>query len=84
MKLFSENIEQFVGQAVRVYINHKVYGEQELNIRKFQPLCDDDRIGFLIGKQEIYICADEIQSIEAYENVYIINGNIQDIIIEKI
>ena len=84
MKLFSENIEQFVGQAVRVYINHKVYGEQELNIRKFQPLCDDDRIGFLIGKQEIYVCADEIQNIEAYENVYIIRGDIQDIIIEKI
>ena len=83
MYLFSENIEQFEGQAVKVYINHKVYGDQVLNIRKFQPLCDDDKIGFMVGQQEIFVYLNEVENVEAYVNVYIIRGGIQDIIIEK-
>ena len=84
MKLFSENIKQFEGQAVKVFVNHKVYGDQELNIRKFQPLCDDNKIGFIVGKQEIFVYLDEVENIEVHENVYIIQGGIQDIVIEKV
>ena len=84
MYLFSEKIEQFIGQAVKVYINHKVYGNQELYIRKFQPLCDNDRFGFVVGKQEIFVYSDEVENVKAHVNVYIIKGVIQDIIIEKI
>ena len=84
MHLFSENIKQFEGQAVKVFVNHRVYGDQKLNVRKFQPLCDDNRVGFTVGKQEIFVCCNEVQNIEAHENVYIIQGVIQDIIIEKI
>ena len=84
MYLFSENIEQFVGQAVKVFISHKVYGNQELYIRKFQPLCDDNRFGFMVGKQEIFVYLDEIENMEAYVNVYIINTELQDIVIEKV
>lgn len=73
-----------MGQVVKVCINHKVYGQQELKIRKFQPFCDDYRFGFIVGKQEIFVYLDEIENIEAYENIYIVQGAMQDIIIEKI
>lgn len=73
-----------MGQAVKVCINHKVYGKQDLNIRKFQPLCDNDRVGFMVGKQAIFVYLDEIENMEIYENVCIIQGAMQDMVIEKI
>ena len=84
MILFSENIKQFEGQAVKVHINNIVYGSQVLNTKNFQPFYDDSRIGFLVGKQEIYVCCDEVQNIETGENVYIINGDMQNIVIERV
>lgn len=84
MNLLTENIKQFVGQTVKVCVNHKVYGKQDLTIRKFQPLCDDNKVGFMVGKQEIFVYTDEIENIEIYENVCIIQGTMQDMVIEKI
>lgn len=84
MNLLTENSKQFIGQAVKVCINHKVYGKQDLTIRKFQPLCDNDKVGFMVGKQKIFIYLDEIENFETYDNICIIQGTMQDIVIEKI
>jgi len=85
MKLFSENIEHFAGEKVKVYISHKIYGEQELNVRKFQPICNENKIGFIVGKQEIFLEPDEINTIEMVgRNMIKISSLLREIKIKKI
>lgn len=83
MKLFSENIIQFIGQTVRIHIYHKIYGNQQSLLKNFQPLCTEDKIGFVIWEREIYLTLDEIENIEVDKNRIVINGILQKIVIEK-
>ena len=84
MKLFSENIKQFIGQTVIVYIGHKIYGEQELKIRKLQPLCDKNRIGLIVGTQPIFLEHNEIENILFTEDELCIQSELLTITIKKV
>lgn len=84
MKQFSENIKQFMGQAVVVCISHKIYGNQELKIRKFQPLCNDDRVGFVVGNQEVFLELDEIENIDVADDTVRLQSDLLSIQIKKI
>lgn len=84
MLLFSENIDEFVGQTVKAKIFHKIYGNQAAIIRSFQPLIKEDRIGFVANNHEVFVYSDEIENITADKNMVIIYGTLQTIIIEKI
>ena len=84
LKLFSENIIQFIGQTVRIYIYHKIYGNQQSLLKNFQPLCSEDKIGFLVGEGEIYLTLDEIESVDVGKSALTINGILQKIVIEKV
>lgn len=82
--MFSEIFAHFKGKTVRTYIFHKLYGKQKLTICDFQPLCVKDKIGFMIGDQEIFLYCDEIESIDYEESILKINGTLQEIILEII
>lgn len=84
MQLFSENIIQFIGQTVRTHIYHKIYGNQHSLLKNFQPLCSEDKIGFLVGEKEIYLTIDEVASVEVGKSALVINGILQKIVIEKV
>ena len=84
MKLFSENIVQFVGQTVRTYIYHHIYGNQQSLLKNFQPLCSEDKIGFVVGEREIYVTLDEVEDVEVRKNAIVINGILQKIVIERV
>lgn len=84
MDLYSENIMQFKGKTVRTYINHKLYGNQKAKLYNFQPLCVDNKIGFIIGEQEIFLYLDEIENMELSKNALQITGKLQEIVIELI
>ena len=52
-------IKELQGQQVLIQIAHKLYGDQKIKCA-FQLLEDEKRLGFLVGKQEIYIAKDKI------------------------
>lgn len=84
LNLFSENIEQFVGQTVIVETRHVIYGKQKMTLRSFQPFCTDDKVGFFVGENTIYLYKDNIQNIRVCENVYEISDSLLHIVITKI
>ena len=84
MSLFSENIEQFIGQTVVAEMEHVIYGKQKVTLRSFQPFCTEDKIGFFMGENAIYLYRDKIENVRAHENVYEMNDNLLRIVITKI
>ena len=84
MNKFSENIKQFIGQTVVVYIGHKIYGDQELKIRKFQPQCDENRFGFMVGKQVIFLEHDDIDNMVITKDKINIQSELMTIEIKKL
>ena len=84
MKIFSEIIAHFKGLTVRTHIIHKIYGEQKLTIRKFQPFCAEDRIGFVVNGHENFMYYDEIEDYSFNGSVFEINGILQKMIIKAI
>lgn len=84
MNLFSEMLAQFKGHTVRTYIYHKLYGKQQLTIRNFQPLCAEDRIGFVLNDYEIFIYREEIENFHLEKKSIEINGKMQKIVVKII
>lgn len=82
--MFSDIIENFKGKTVRTHIFHKLYGNQKLTLYNFQPLCVSNKIGFVVGNQEIFLYCDEIEEFKLEKNMLEINGTLQKIIIKKI
>ena len=84
LNLFSENIEQFIGQTVIAEIQHVIYGKQKVTLRSFQPFCTEDKIGFFMGENAIYLHRDKIENVRAHENVCEMNDNLLSIVITKV
>lgn len=84
MNLFSEIIAHFKGLTVRTHIIHKIYGNQKLTIRNFQPICTEDKVGFVINGHENFMYLDEIEDFSFEKNFLKINGILQKMIIEII
>lgn len=82
MNLFSENIMQFEGKKVKVYSYHKIYGNQELKIRKFHPIYTPEKVGFKTNNQEIYIDFQDIIGWECKDTSLKIIGKLMELLIE--
>ena len=82
--MFSDIIKHFEGKTVSTYIFNKLYGNQKLTICNFQPLCVDNKIGFTVSGQEIFLYHDEIENFKFEKNMLEINGTLQKMIIKKI
>jgi hypothetical protein len=77
-------IETFKNHAVNAYTVHKIYGTQEMFIRCFQPLYENNKVGFIVEKHKIFMYHDEIEDFKFNNNTIEINGSLQKFIIEKI
>ena len=57
-----ETLKQIEGENVWIHVTHDLYGNQNIKCA-FQLLNDEERLGFLVGEQEIYINKIEICNI---------------------
>ena len=57
-----EVLKKIEGKNVWINITHDLYGDQNIKCA-FQLLNDGERLGFLVGEQEIYINKNEICNI---------------------
>lgn len=73
---------ELTGKAVIVYLNHIIYGNQELSISYFKPFQTNERIGFIANGREIYMENKEIERIECDKNLVKIVRNLQTITIK--
>ena len=51
---FIEELSKINGKCVKIYIEHKLYGNQHIEYG-FCIINDGARLGFLINQQEIYV-----------------------------
>lgn len=84
MNLSLDIFERFIGQTVRTYIYHSIFGNHQATICGFQPLCTEDKIGFVVGEQEIFLYTDEVEFIDQGKTALTINGILQSIKIELV
>ena len=84
MRKFSEILEHFEGQSVRTYIFHKIYGDQESTVSNFCPLCSENKVGFVVNDNEVFMYFDEIESYEFNGSVFKLNGMLRNFIMELI
>ena len=61
IKEFIETLKNINGKNVWVHITHDLYGDQNLKCA-FQLLSDEERLGFSLGSQEIYIEKNRIKT----------------------
>lgn len=62
MKDLIKELKKIENKNVWIHITHDLYGNQNIKCA-FQLLNDEERLGFLIGEQEIYINKSEICNI---------------------
>ena len=59
IKALEEKLKKINGENVWIHIKHDLYGDQNLKCA-FQLLDNEERLGFLIGEQEIFVEKDRI------------------------
>lgn len=64
-------------------MNHKIYGEHTIKC-KFNYFQEDDKFGFVVNNNCIYLLFNEIESIEYEKNFLKIMSNLQTITIRTI
>lgn len=76
-------IEKFIagliaanGERVNIKIVHKLYGPQTINNIMLDAFYDDERIGFRINSQEIYIRKDELVNYNYSGDCYCLASNV--------
>lgn len=74
-----KNLRHLQGKSVEVELEHKIYGRQNVYIKEFQPIDDQDKIGFMYNNREIFMYRDEIISMSISKNLCKIDGKIQTI-----
>lgn len=62
IKELIETLKNMNGYNVWIHIKHDLYGDQNLKCA-FQLLSDEERLGFLIGNQQIYLEKSKIQNV---------------------
>lgn len=82
IKDFIETLKNINGENVWVHITHDLYGNQNLKCA-FQLLNDEERLGFSIGKQEIYIDKSKIKNIGVQDNLFYFADDLMCIKIRK-
>ena len=82
IKDFIETLKNVNGESVWVHITHDLYGNQNLKCA-FQLLNDEERLGFSLGAQEIYIEKSKIKNIGAQDNLFYFADDLMCIKIRK-
>ena len=77
-----EALKEIVGQEVKIYTEHKLFGRQQIEI-EFEPETELG-IGFRCKDQSIYIDENDIVGYEIDENEIVIDGTLMSIHIVKL
>lgn len=67
IKELVEKLKKMNGEKVWIHITHDLYGDQNLKCA-FQLLNNEERLGFLMGEQEIFIEKEWICNIGAQDD----------------
>lgn len=77
-----EFIEKFNGlnnTVADVHIRHLLYGNQKIKRCILHPFVGGDCIGLNINEENIYITMDELLSVSASDNEYVIRSEIMEL-----
>ena len=83
IKEIIEELKKINGSNVWIHIQHDLYGDQNLKCA-FQLLSDEERLGFSLGSQEIYINKNEIKNVGARDNLFYFADDLMCIKIRKV
>ena len=83
MKEFIYELNKIDKTYVRVYIEHKLYGDQNIKCA-FHIINDEERLGFSVNKQDIYIYKKEIINFKLKNGLYYFADQIMSITIRKL
>jgi hypothetical protein len=75
IKDLTKELKKIEDKNVWIHITHDLYGNQNIKCA-FQLLDDEERLGFLVGEQEIYINKNEICNIGIKGNLIYFADNI--------
>lgn len=82
IKELVEALMKMNGENVWINIAHDFYGNQNLKCA-FQLLSDEERLGVLVGEQEIYIEKKKIENFEAKDDLVYFADDLMCIKIRK-
>ena len=82
IKDFIEALKNINGENVWVHITHYLYGNQNLKCA-FQLLNDEERLGFSLGTQEIYIEKYRINNFGVQDNLFYFADDLMCVKIRK-
>lgn len=82
IKEIIDALKNINGENVWIHIKHDLYGDQNLKCA-FQLLSDEERLGFLIGEQKIYLEKNRIENIGVKDNLFYFADDLMCIKIRK-
>lgn len=83
IKAFIEELKKINGADVLIHIGNKLYGDQNIKCA-FHIVNDEERLGFSINEQEIFIYKNEICNFELNDGVYYFADKVMYIKIRKV
>ena len=83
IKEMIEELKKINGKDVCIHMHNDLYGSQNLKCA-FQLLSDEERLGFLINDQEIYIEKNKIENIGVQDNLFYFADDLMCIKIRKV
>ena len=82
LKLFIDELKKFNGTNVFIKIKHQLYGDQSIQCA-FQIVDDEERLGFSVNTQEIFIYKGHICNFGKNDGSYYFADDIMNIEIRK-
>ena len=83
IKELIEKLRKINGENVWIHITHDLYGNQNLKCA-FQLLDDEERLGFCIGSQEIFIDKGNICNVGVQDELFYFADELMCIKIRKV
>lgn len=69
VNILEEKLKECDGKDAEVRISHQLYGTQKINL-KLNCILDEERIGFSVKGQEIYIYKNDIRDFGIKGSIY--------------
>jgi tetrahydromethanopterin S-methyltransferase subunit A len=80
-KEFIERFNALNNIIADVYIKHILYGSQRIKECVLHPFVGEDRIGFIINEEEIYITIEELSGVSLDSDQCIIESEVMELYI---
>ena len=78
-KEFIERFNALDSTMADVHIKHILYGNQKIKRCVLHPFMDGDRIGLNINEENVYITMDELLSVNASDNEYVVKSEVMEL-----